>query len=293
MKNVEIYTPDLHKKTYYRTVFISDAHLGYRGVKAQELYAFLNSIECQRLLIVGDFIDTWVSGRSWYWPEINDKILHRVLEMAIEGDTEVIYIPGNHDDRFRRWVGTTFSGIRIEQDFVHTTLNGKKLLVMHGDEFDLVVRQHIRLSKFSHHIFGLLRKMNRIINILRKSIGKKSWSLSEWVRRSYQRMIKARIRLAEAAINEAKERQLDGVICGHIHRLEQLEINGMEYWNTGDWMEDSTFIGELIDGTLVPMRMNPLIEKKSFDFMINRAEEFRESKNKSRLQLNTQLETQS
>ena len=250
----EIITPDCEKPEHFRTVFISDAHLGYKGVRSGELLRFLQGIRCERLIIVGDLIDTWVIKKGWHWTIECDLIIRHLLKMTTQEGTEIIYIPGNHDDSVRRFEGVSFAGVRIEREIIHETADGRRLLVIHGDEFDMMMRQWQKLSHISHITFGWMRFINKMLNSIRRLIGSGYWSLSEWMRRSIQRMVKTEINYAIAATNEARGRGLDGVICGHIHRAEQSMIDGIEYHNTGDWMEDTSAICELIDGTLLLVR---------------------------------------
>ncbi len=253
----EVITPDPENPEHFRTVFVSDSHLGYKGVRSAELLRFLQSIRCERLVLVGDLVDTWVIKKGWHWTIECDLIIRRLLKMATQEGTEIIYVPGNHDDPVRRFEGVSFAGVTIRRELVHETADGRRLLVIHGDEFDMMMRQWQKLAHISHITFGWMRFINKMLNSLRRLIGSGYWSLSEWMRRSIQRMVKTERNYLIAATNEARGRGLDGVICGHIHRAEQSMVDGIEYHNTGDWMEDTSAICELVDGTLLLVRTKP------------------------------------
>ncbi len=250
----EYLTPDSDCPDTFRTVFISDAHLGYKGVRAGELLQFLRGIRCERLVIVGDLIDGWVIRKGWHWTVECDLIVRRLLKMATKHGTEIIYVPGNHDDPIRRYDGVSFAGVTIHREYIHETIDGKRLLVIHGDEFDMMMRQWQGVAHLSHWAFGWMRLVNKMLNSIRRFIGSGYWSLSEWTRRSIQRMAKTERNYAIAVTNAARHRGLDGVVCGHIHRAEQKIIDGIEYHNTGDWMEDTSAICEMVDGTMMLIR---------------------------------------
>jgi len=235
----------------YRAVFISDTHLGTRGCRSDFLADFLRSMTCQRLFLVGDIIDAWRLRKSWYWDETHDEVLRSILGHARAG-TEVIYIPGNHDEMFRAWLpmGLEVAGIRLKREASHVTADGRKLLVIHGDEFDSVVRYARFLALLGDWAYHLALILNRWFNALRRRLGYPYWSLSAWLKRRVKEAVKAIDRFEEALAGEARRRGFDGVVCGHIHHAEMRDVGGVLYINDGDWVESCTALVEHHDGRL-------------------------------------------
>jgi UDP-2,3-diacylglucosamine pyrophosphatase LpxH len=235
----------------YRTVFISDTHLGTRGCRADFLADFLRSMRCERLFLVGDIIDGWRLRKSWYWDATHDEVLRLILRHARAG-TEVTYIPGNHDEMLRGWLGMGLevAGIRLEQDACHVTADGRRLLVIHGDEFDSVVRYAGFLALLGDRAYHVALVLNRWFNAVRRRLGHPYWSLSVWLKRQVKEAVKAIDRFEEALAGEAHRRGFDGVVCGHIHHAEMRQVNGVLYVNDGDWVESCTALVEHEDGQL-------------------------------------------
>jgi UDP-2,3-diacylglucosamine pyrophosphatase LpxH len=235
----------------YRTVFISDTHLGTRGCRADFLADFLRSMRCERLFLVGDIIDGWRLRKSWYWDATHDEVLRLILGHARAG-TEVTYIPGNHDEMFRGWLGMGLevAGIRLEQDACHVTADGRRLLVIHGDEFDSVVRYARFLALLGDRAYHVALLLNQWFNALRRRLGHPYWSLSAWLKRQVKEAVKAIDRFEEALAGEAHRRGFDGVVCGHIHHAQMRHVNGVLYINDGDWVESCTALVEHQDGQL-------------------------------------------
>ncbi len=233
----------------YRAVFISDTHLGTRGCRIDFLADFLRRMSCDRLYLVGDIIDGWRLRKSWYWDANHDEVLRLILHHARSG-AEVTYIPGNHDEMFRTWlpVGLEVGGIRLRKDAVHVTADGRRLLVMHGDEFDSVVRYAKFIALLGDGAYTSALIANRWFNVLRRRLGYPYWSLSAWLKRQVKEAVKAIGRFESALANEARRRGFDGVVCGHIHHAEMREVNGMLYMNDGDWVESCTALVEHQDG---------------------------------------------
>ena len=238
-------------RTHYRTVFISDLHLGTRGCRVDFLVDFLRKTSCDKLFLVGDIIDGWRLRKSWYWDEGHDEVLRLILRMARNG-TDVTYIPGNHDELFRNCLplGLEVGGIKLRQDAVHQTADGKRLLVMHGDEFDSVVRYAKFLALLGDWAYTAALAVNRWFNEIRRKLGYPYWSLSAWLKRQVKEAVKAIDRFEVALAAEAKRRGLDGVVCGHIHHAEMRQVNGVLYINDGDWVESCTALVEHADGRL-------------------------------------------
>lgn len=235
----------------YRAVFISDTHLGTRGCRTDFLVDFLRRVSCEHLYLVGDIIDGWRLRRSWYWDDAHDEVVRLVLRHARNG-AEVIYIPGNHDEMFRSWLtlGLDVAGIRLASEATHVTADGRRLLVIHGDEFDSVVRYAKILAVLGDHAYTAALVVNRWFNVGRRWLGYPYWSLSAWAKRQVKEAVKAVDRFEGALTGEAARRGFDGVVCGHIHQAEMREVNGVLYINDGDWVESCTAVVEHHDGRL-------------------------------------------
>lgn len=235
----------------YRSVFISDTHLGTRGCRSDFLADFLRQVSCQHLYLVGDIIDGWRLRRSWYWDDRHDEILRLILGHAQRG-ANVTYVPGNHDEMFRSWlnIGLEIAGVRLRQEAEHTTVCGKRLLIIHGDEFDSVVRYARFLAVLGDWAYGVALNCNRWFNNIRRRLGYPYWSLSSWLKQGVKEALKAIDRFELALAAEAKRRGFDGVVCGHIHHAEMRYVNGILYINDGDWVESCTALVEHHDGRL-------------------------------------------
>jgi UDP-2,3-diacylglucosamine pyrophosphatase LpxH len=235
----------------YRSVFISDVHLGTRGCRSDFLVDFLSRMRCERLFLVGDIIDGWRLKKSWNWDESHDAVLRLILQHAAEG-TEVIYIPGNHDEMFRAWVPMNLQvgGIKLMGEATHVTADGRRLLITHGDAFDSVVRYAKFLALLGDSAYTMALAINHVFNLFRRKLGYSYWSLSAWLKRQVKEAVKAIDRFEQALANEAKHRGFDGVVCGHIHHAEMRTVNGVLYINDGDWVESCTALVEHHDGRL-------------------------------------------
>ena len=235
----------------YRTVFISDLHLGTRGCRSDFLADFLRRTQCDHLYLVGDIVDGWRLRKSWYWDASHDEVLRLILRQARDG-AEVTYIPGNHDEMFRAWLpmGLEVGGIRLRQEAVHVTADNRRLLVMHGDEFDSVVRYAKFLALLGDWAYTAALVVNRWFNAARRRLGYPYWSLSAWLKRQVKGAVKAIDRFETALASEARRRGFDGVVCGHIHQAEMRMVNGVLYLNDGDWVESCTALVEHHDGRL-------------------------------------------
>ncbi len=240
-----------HAERRYRTVFISDTHLGTRGCRSDFLADFLSRITCDKLYLVGDIIDGWRLRKSWYWDAQHDEVLRLILRHARAG-AEVVYIPGNHDELFRGWLplGLEIAGVRLVGDAVHETADGRRLLVIHGDQFDSVVRYARFLALLGDWAYTAALTVNTWFNAARRRLGYPYWSLSAWLKRQVKEAVKAIDRFETALAGEARRRGLDGVVCGHIHHAEMREVAGVLYLNDGDWVESCTALVEHMDGRL-------------------------------------------
>ncbi|MBX9699196.1 MAG: UDP-2,3-diacylglucosamine diphosphatase [Acetobacteraceae bacterium] len=231
----------------YRSVFISDLHLGTRGCRADFLLDFLREVECDRLYLVGDIIDGWRLRRTWYWCAEFDAVVRELLRLSRSG-VEVIYIPGNHDEMVRDWLGLEIAGIRLMPEAVHETADGRRLLVIHGDQFDGVIRYAKVLAFLGDWAYDRALVLNRWFNLARRHLGLPYWSLSQWLKLQVKEAVKAIDRFETALAQEARRRGLDGVVCGHIHHAEMRQVQGVLYMNDGDWVESCTALVEHPDG---------------------------------------------
>ena len=231
-------------KLDYRTVWISDVHLGTRGCKDEYLLDFLRHVECERLYLVGDIVDLWKLKNGFYWPALHDEIVRTVMAMAKRG-IEVIYIPGNHDEVFRGYLGTVFNGIAIQENAIHASADGRRYLVVHGDEFDGVVCSSRWLAMLGSQAYDLLIEINRWFNHGRRLLGFPYWSMSAYIKHRVKNAVDFMFNFEQALVHAAHEQKLDGVICGHVHHAVVREAeHGIQYCNCGDWVESCTALTE-------------------------------------------------
>ncbi len=232
-----------------RTIFISDVHLGTPGCQAKALQAFLKAHPSERLYLVGDIIDGWQLRRRWYWPQSHNDVVQKILRRARKG-CKVVFVPGNHDEFVRHFVGHQFGGVEVVDEAVHTLADGRKLWVIHGDHFDGVIQYAKWLAYLGDDLYELTLRLNTHLNSLRARLGLPYWSLSQYLKHGVKSALNY-IQSFEAAVAaEARKRGLDGVVCGHIHRAEMRTIQGTLYCNDGDWVESLTALVEHADGRL-------------------------------------------
>jgi UDP-2,3-diacylglucosamine pyrophosphatase LpxH len=236
-------------KRRYRTVWISDIHLGTRGCNADLLVDFLASIECETLYLVGDIIDGWRLKKGWYWPDAHNEVIRRVLKMAHRG-TRVVFVAGNHDEMLRDYAGLSFGGIELVLEAAHTTADGRRLLVTHGDSFDSVVLYHRWLAFLGDQAYCWLLRTNIALNAVRRRLKLPYWSLSAHMKRRVKNAVAYVSSFEDALAREARERGFAGVVCGHIHTAEIREIDGITYYNDGDWVESCTALTEDAAGAM-------------------------------------------
>ncbi len=235
-------------KPRYRAVFVSDVHLGTKDSQARRLRAFLRSIETDALYLVGDVVDLWSMRRRWTWPQEHNDVIQTVLKMARHG-TKVVYVPGNHDEHFRQFVGLSFGGIAIERETIHRTADGRRLLVVHGDEFDALIRMGL-LYRAGDAAYGVLLTLNRWMNRVRGWFGLPWWSLAAAIKRKVKNAMRFVGRFEAHLAARAREHGADGVVCGHIHKPDMVVIEGIHYYNDGDWVDSCTALVEHLDGHL-------------------------------------------
>jgi UDP-2,3-diacylglucosamine pyrophosphatase LpxH len=243
-------------KRTYRTVWISDMHLGSRGSRAAELARFLKRIRCETLFLVGDFIDFWRLRSRPHWPHEHHEVLRRLLKHLKRG-TRIIIVPGNHDAALREYVGLDFGGISICDHHVHETADNRRLLVTHGDQYDLVVTHSRLLAILGSRLYEWLLAVNRHYNRYRAWRGKSYWSLSQYLKLRVKSACTFISRFQETLLHEARRQGLDGVVCGHIHKPEILE-GDVTYMNCGDWVESCTALVESETGEIRLIRFDHL-----------------------------------
>lgn len=233
----------------FRSIWISDVHLGTAGCQAEYLLDFLKHTESEYLYLVGDIIDGWALKRSWYWRQSHNDVIQKLLRKARQG-VKIIYVPGNHDEAARNFLGLMFGDIRIEDELVHTAADGRRYLVLHGDRFDGVVQCAKWLAMVGDRLYDFTLTLNRIFNRVRSRFGLGYWSLSQFLKHKVKSAVNFVSRFEDAVAAEAKRMNLDGVICGHIHKAEMREVDGVLYCNDGDWVESLTALVELENGEL-------------------------------------------
>jgi UDP-2,3-diacylglucosamine pyrophosphatase LpxH len=233
----------------YRTIFISDLHLGTRGCKADCLLDFLRHVESDYLYLVGDIVDGWRLQKRWYWPDKHAEVLNRLLARARHG-TEVVYLPGNHDEALRKLIGRSVGGVKIRHDAIHRTADGRRLLVVHGDVFDGVVTDMRWLALIGSVAYELALSANTWLNIARRWLGLEYWPLSAFLKEQVKAAVKFIDQYERSLAREARRRAVCGVICGHVHKPEMRTIDGVLYYNDGDWVESCSALVEHDDGRL-------------------------------------------
>ncbi|MBL6679520.1 MAG: UDP-2,3-diacylglucosamine diphosphatase [Alphaproteobacteria bacterium] len=237
------------KHRTYRTIWISDIHLGSKGSQSEHLLEFLKYNDSEYLYLVGDIIDGWRLTKKWYWPQSHNDVIQKILRKARKG-TKVFYIPGNHDEGSRSFIGLTFGDIKIRNQAFHLTAKQKKLWVVHGDMFDHVI-QHARwLAYIGDSAYTFLLWINKWFNDLRRFFNLPYWSLSQYLKLKVKKAVSFINAFETLMVKEAHRRGCDGVVCGHIHKSELKEINNLIYANDGDWVESLTALVEHKDGEL-------------------------------------------
>ena len=233
----------------YRSIFISDLHLGTPGCQAEALLDFLRENESQYMYLIGDIVDGWQLRRKWYWPQAHNDVIQKLLRMARKG-CHVIYVPGNHDEFARNFVQHHFGGVEVLKETTHTTVGGQTLWLIHGDLFDAVVQYAKWLAYVGDYLYELILKLNKHFNHLRAKFGLPYWSLSAYLKHKVKQAVGFINDFEIAVAKEAKRKGYHGVVCGHIHHAEIRDIDGVLYCNDGDWVESRTALVELMDGKL-------------------------------------------
>lgn len=234
---------------HLRTVFISDIHLGFKGCSADLLLDFLHNVEMEYLFLVGDIIDVWSMKKTMFWPQSHNNVLRTILGKAKKG-TKVVFVPGNHDEVFRDFDGAVFGNLSIHREYVHEGAHGRRMLVLHGDEFDSVVKCSPWLAKLGSSLYDLLLAANPHINRVRRWFDLPHWSLSAYLKSKAKKAVQYIGSFEDAVAQAARKRGVDTVVCGHIHHAEIRDIDGILYCNDGDWVESCTSLIEDMNGHL-------------------------------------------
>ena len=233
-----------------RAIFLSDIHLGTRGCQAERLLDFLRHHESEYLFLVGDIVDFWAMSRGIHWTSTQNTVVQKVLRRARKG-TQVIFVPGNHDEALREYCGTTFGDIRVEYDYIHQTADGRRFLLVHGDEYDQVTRHHRWVAVLGDVAYNLLVRINNGLSRIRRRLGVSGyWSLAGYAKRKVKTAVNFIFDFEDSVMHGAREKGVDGVICGHIHWATIREVDGLTYVNCGDWVDSCTAIIEHFDGRL-------------------------------------------
>lgn len=241
-----------------RTMFLSDVHLGTKGCQAEHLLAFLKQYDADTLYLVGDIVDGWRLKSGWYWPQPHNDVVQKLLRKVRKG-ARLVYVPGNHDEFLRDYVGGHFGGIEIHEQIIHEAADGRRYLVIHGDLFDMVVRHAKWLAFLGDWAYGIALGLNTYLNLIRRRLGLTYWSLSAWAKLQVKNAVNYIGEFEDTLALEAKRWNVDGVICGHIHHAAMRDIKGVSYINTGDWVESCTALVEHYDGRMEILRWSELV----------------------------------
>ncbi len=234
---------------HYRSVFISDVHLGTSDCQIELLLEFLGSTSSDYLYLVGDIFDFWKLHHAIVWSRVNNEVMNLVMEKARNG-TRVIYIPGNHDELMRDFIGIEFNGIELRRETVHKTVTGKRLLILHGDVFDEAVRNYRFLETLGRHLYQLIMTISCNFNRVRKRLGYGYWSFANFIKYRFKEAVRFIENFEKTAAGHAARLGFDGIVCGHIHHPNNLTLSGVKYLNTGDWVEHCTALTEDVNGHL-------------------------------------------
>lgn len=253
---------NIESPTRYRAVWLSDVHLGSRDCQAERLLRFLQQLDCDTLYLLGDIVDLWALKKQLHWPAMHQRVLDEFARLAQRG-VRVIYIPGNHDCPLRNYAGGSLFGVEVHRRFVHRTADGKRLLLLHGDEFDAATRYNRLHRLVGDTAYDLLLWLNRCSNRLRHWSGRPYWSLAGWLKTRVRTAQAAVTAFEEAALEAARAYPADGIVCGHIHQAALRHHDGMIYANDGDWVESCTVLAEHADGRLELLQAAALTERRT------------------------------
>ncbi|HAF54159.1 MAG TPA: UDP-2,3-diacylglucosamine hydrolase [Thauera sp.] len=233
-----------------RTIFISDVHLGTRACQAESLLAFLREHESEYLYLLGDIIDFWAMNRSVQWAGSHNTVVQKVLRRARHG-CKVFFIPGNHDEALREYAGVAFGDIRVESEWIHETLDGRRYWLVHGDEYDQVTRHHRWVAVLGDVGYNTLVRINLVLSRVRRMLRRPGyWSLAGYAKQKVKKAVSFIFDFEDAVAHAAAQRGVDGVVCGHIHSAADRRIGGVRYLNCGDWVDTCSAVVEHFDGRI-------------------------------------------
>ena len=243
----------------YRTIFISDFHLGSKGCQSSMLLDFLRNTRSDYLYLVGDIIDGWRLKNKWFWPQEHNDVVQKILRKARHG-TKVYYVSGNHDELVRKFVPINLGEVNIVNEVIHITADNKKLLILHGDKFDAIIRVAPWLAHLGDYAYDFALWINVTLNKIRKTLGYKYWSLSKFLKLKVKKAVSYINRYEEVVANYAYKKNMNGVVCGHIHHASDKIIGDVHYYNDGDWVENCSALVEHFDGKLELIYWKDIIE---------------------------------
>jgi UDP-2,3-diacylglucosamine pyrophosphatase LpxH len=233
--------------THYRSIFISDVHLGTKSCQAEKLLEFLRDTESEYLYLVGDIVDCWYMTKNLYWPQSHNDVIQKILRKGRKG-TEIVYIPGNHDEIMRNFTDHFFGNIILVDQYTYIDSKGNPILVIHGDQFDVVIRKAKWLAHLGSGAYDLAISANGLVNWFRRLLRRPYWSLSAWAKQRVKSAVNFIGEYETTLANYARTQEVDGIICGHIHSANISEFDGIAYMNCGDWVESCTALVETYDG---------------------------------------------
>ena len=240
---------DEPETTHYRTLFLSDIHLGKRGCQADLFLDFLRYHDADTVYLVGDIIDGWALKGGWYWPQSHNDVIQKLLRKVRKG-TRMVFIPGNHDEFARDYLGMNFGGVEVADSAIHETANGKRFLIIHGDQFDIVVSHARWIALLGDWAYEVALFTNNWFNKARRALGFPYWSFSAWAKLKVKDAVSFIGSFEKTLAEEARRQGAQGVVCGHIHHAVIREMEGITYVNTGDFVESCTAVAEHYDGRL-------------------------------------------
>ena len=237
-----------------RSIFLSDIHLGTRACQAERLLAFLRAYEAKHVYLLGDIIDFWSLRRGIYWPSLHNTFVQKMLKRA-RHQVKVVFVPGNHDEALREYAGSNFGDIRVVREAIHTAADGRRYLLMHGDEFDQITRYHRWVASLGDVAYALLVRLNVVPSWARRKLRLRGhWSLADYAKRKLKGALEFVYGFEESVAHHVRLRGFDGVVCGHIHSAAIKIIGGITYINCGDWVDSCTAIVEHHDGRMELVR---------------------------------------
>jgi UDP-2,3-diacylglucosamine pyrophosphatase LpxH len=257
----------------YKSIWISDIHLGTRGCQADMVLEFIKYTRSENLYLVGDIVDGWALKNRWYWPQQHNDVIQKILRKARHG-TRVFYIAGNHDEILRKFIPINLGNVEILNQLIYEALNGKKYWVIHGDQFDGIIRYAKWLSILGSFAYEALIAFNRYLNYFRRRFGKEYWSLSKYIKFKVKNAVKFISEFESLVVSSAKQKNTQGVICGHIHHPAIENMKDIEYKNCGDWVENCTALVEHFNGNFELIHWLDKRKEISEDTLIE--EEFRQ-----------------